>query len=137
MLARARRRLGRRGAFLGCFGAVWVLYGTGLLVQPVPDTRGLRHVLALAPMNVWAWCWIVAGAVAVVAAWKPGGADWPGFAALTVMVVPWALSPALAWVGGEYPRGWIAAAIWAALGVGCAVVAGWPEPPGTRKHEAR
>ncbi|MEU5976400.1 hypothetical protein [Streptomyces sp. NPDC047315] len=129
MLRRARSRLGRRGAYLVCLGTVWVLYGAGLLVQPVPDTRGLRHVLALAPMDVWAWCWIVAGVVAVVAAWKPTGRDWPGFAALTVMLVLWALSYAAAWAGGEYSRGWIAAAIWAAVGAGCAVVAGWPEPP--------
>lgn len=127
---RLRRMLGRRGAILLSYGTVWALYGYGQLVQPQPDRRGLHLLLSLMPLSAWACCWIVAGAVAIAAALMPQGADWPGFVALVVIVLPWMLGYLLSWWPLEtFPRGWVAAAIWGLIATPVIVVAGWREHP--------
>lgn len=126
-VARLRQRAGRRGAILAAFGLVWLLYGYGLLVEPVVSTASYRVLLYLMPMDGWAVAWIVAGSVALVCAWS--SVDWPGFAALYALAVPWGLSSLLSWQPlGDNPRGWLGAAIWGALGAAIRVVVGWPEP---------
>lgn len=124
-----RRRLGRRGAILTSYGLVWLLYGYAQLVTPQVDQRGLALLLRLMPLEAWAWCWIAAGAVALVCAWAPPGRDAAAFLALVLIVVPWTATYLVAWLSGEYPRGWVAAAVWAVISVPVLVVAGWPEPP--------
>ena len=125
---RFRRQLGRRGIILSCFGFIWTLIGYGQLVTPQPDQRGLKVLLAVMPLNVWGWCWIVAGVTALLCAWAPPGRDTAGFVSLVLIVMPWMATYLAAWLLGAYPRGWVAAAIWAALVVTILVVAGWPEP---------
>lgn len=137
VLRRAASRLGRRGAFLSCYGSIWVLYGAGQLGMPQPDQRGLQPLLALVPLGVWAWCWITAGTIALATAWADTGEDWPGFVALSAIVLPWTVSYLGAWAIGEYSRGWIAAAVWAVAGTSVLVVAGWPEPPRRKEIGAR
>lgn len=123
------RRLGRRGAVLGALGTVWALYGFGQLIEPVPSTVSLRLALWMAPLDVWMWAWIGAGVTAVACAWLSRPADWPGFVALYVLAVPWGLSNLMSWQPfGDNPRGWVGAAIWAALVAVISVVAGWDEP---------
>lgn len=126
---RLRRALGRRGAFLLGYGAMWVLYGLGQIASPPPDQRGLTVLLQLWPLSVWGWCWVGAGLVAVVAAWLPRPKDRFGFVALMVIVAPWMVSYLLSWWPlGVFPRGWVAAAIWSAALIPVAVVTGWEEP---------
>ncbi|MFJ8016256.1 hypothetical protein [Streptomyces sp. NPDC096339] len=133
---RLRRRLGRRGVILTCYGLVWILYGYGQLVTPQPDQRGLGLALRLIPLDTWAWGWITAGAIAVVCAWAPPGRDAAGFVGLVLIVVPWMASYLTTWLLGDYPRGWVAAAIWTVITVPVMVVAGWPEPPRQKRAEA-
>lgn len=126
---RLGRMLGRRGAILIAYGLVWSLYGFGQLAAPQPDQRGLTVLLHIWPMPVWAWAWITAGAIALIAAWLPQGRDWWGFLALVVIVIPWTLAYLVSWWPlNEFPRGWIAAAVWAAIAVPIIVAAGWAEP---------
>lgn len=122
-------RLGRRGAILSCYGIVWVLYGAAQIVTPQPDQRGLRLLLDRMPLEAWGWCWIVAGIIALVCAWAPPGLDAAGFVSLVAIVLPWAFSYLATWLLGEFPRGWVAAAIWALIAAPVLVVASWPEPP--------
>lgn len=133
LLRRLRRQLGRRGTILTCYGIVWLLIGWGQLVQPQPDQRGLRLLLSWAPLQAWAWCWIVAGLIALVCAWVPPGRDAAGFVSLVLIVVPWMASYLVSWILGGYPRGWAAAAVWAAITVPIMVVLGWPEPPRSKR----
>ena len=136
MLRRASRILGRRGAFLLCFGTVWSLIGYGQITAPQPDQRGLKLLTDVLPLSVWGWCWMTAGLVAIVSAWLRQGWDWPGFLALPLMVVPWFFAYLLAWWPlGVFPRGWIAAALYGALAIGILVVAGWREPPRPKRAE--
>lgn len=130
-----RVRLGRRGAILSCYGLVWILYGYGQIITPQPDQRGLWLSLLLMPLDAWAWCWIAAGVLALVCAWAPPGRDAAGFVGLVLIVVPWLTSYLVTWLMGDYPRGWVAAAIWTVITVPVMVVAGWPEPLRTKRAE--
>lgn len=132
---RLKRRLGRRGTILSCYGIVWLLVGWGQIVQPQPDQRGLQVALSLMPLTAWAWCWIIAGLIALVSAWAPPGRDAAGFVALVLIVVPWMATYLASWMLGYYPRGWAAAAVWAAITVPIMVVLGWAEPPRRKRAE--
>jgi hypothetical protein len=124
------KRLGRRGAILGAFGTVWLLYGYSLLVEPIPSTAGLTLLLDVMPFDAWAWAWIACGGLAVVCAFMPPPADWPGFPALYLPGILWGLSYLVSWRPlGDNPRGWIQAAIWGAMLGAIRIAAGWPEPP--------
>ncbi|MGW0905053.1 hypothetical protein [Streptomyces sp. NPDC002853] len=128
VLRRLARILGRRGAILLCYGTVWALYGYGQIVSPQPDQRGLEPLLFVS-LDVWGWAWVATGLVAVVTAWLPQGRDWLGFLALPAIVLPWMGSYLASWISGEFPRGWVAAAVWGVIAVPVIVVAGWREPP--------
>lgn len=127
---RLTRRLGRRGALLVMKGTIATLYGSGQLAEPARDTRGLRLLLKLCPLEVWGWAWITAGAVALLCAWLPPRRDWPGFLAVWAITAPWSMSYLVAWWPlGDYPRGWVAALIFGAFGTVCLVAIGWDEAP--------
>lgn len=134
---RLARALGRRGAILLCYGTVWALYGYAQIVSPQPDQRGLTLVTQMWSLTVWGWLFITAGMCAAVAAFLRQGADWFGFVALVLIVLPWMTSYLAAWLLGDFPRGWVAAAVWAVIAVPVIVVAGWREPPRHKRFEAR
>jgi hypothetical protein len=129
VVRRLGRTLGRRGVILLCYGAVWALYGYAQVASPPPDRRGLQPLIELAPLAAWGWLWMVAGVLAMVSAWLPTGRDWAAFPALQLVVLPWMGCYLVTWLMGDYPRGWIAAAVWGLISVPVWVVAGWPEPP--------
>ena len=133
---RLGRALGRRGAILLCYGVVWAIIGYGQITAPQPDLRGLRLLLQIMPLAAWGWLWVASGLIAVVSAWLPQGRDWPGFLALPLMVLPWAASYLLAWILGDFPRGWVAAVVWGAIAAPVLVVAGWREPPRPKRLES-
>lgn len=136
VVRRAARMLGRRGAILGGYGTTWALYGYGQIIAPQPDQRGLDLLLRAWPLQAWGCLWIAAGAVAIVCAFLPEGRDTPGFVALIAIVLPWMLGYLASWWPlGVFPRGWIAALIWAAVAAPVIVVAGWREPPRPKRVE--
>ncbi|MFI9331893.1 hypothetical protein ACIGZJ_30680 [Kitasatospora sp. NPDC052868] len=108
-LRRGRKRLGRRGAALSILGLGQISFGAGYLVQP-PSGTGLGLLLGLAPINTWAWLWILAGSTTVVSAWLRIGRDWAGFFTACVPPLLWATAYGVAAATGEYERGiWIVA----------------------------
>jgi fatty acid desaturase len=127
------RQLGRRGAILLCYGTVWALYGYAQITSPQPDQRGLQPILERVPLTVWGCLWVATGLTAIVSAFLPQGRDWVGFLALPGMVLPWMTSYLLAWLMGDFPRGWVAALVWAVIAVPVLVVAGWREPPRVKR----
>lgn len=129
VLRRLRRQLGRRGAFLTCFGCLYLLYGYGLWVEPLISTVSLKLLVDLWPLKVWAWLWMGAGGAAVACAWLPQGRDWLGFTALYPLAAAWGLSNLTSWwPEGDNPRGWIGAAVWVVMGGAITTAAGWDEP---------
>lgn len=131
---RAARILGRRGACLLSYGAIWAVIGYGQLISPQADQRGLTLLLHALPLHAWGWLWVTAGAVAAVCAFMPQGRDWPAFLALPLLAFAWTLSYLVAWWPlGVFPRGWVAAAVYGALAIPVLVVAGWREPARPKK----
>ena len=128
--------LGRRGAILLCYGIVWAIIGYGQITSPAPDLRGLRLLLQMMSLDAWGWLWVISGLIAIVSAWLPQGKDWPGFLALPLMVLPWAVSYLLAWIIGDFPRGWVATVVWGAIAAPVLVVAGWREPARPKRLES-
>lgn len=120
--------LGRRGAFLVLFGAVYLLVGYSYLtlspVSVVAVRRSLHLALNVAPLTVWGWVWIAAGAAAVVCGVFCVGRKGAGFATAVVMPALWAGVYLAGWLNNDIPRGWVSAAIYAALAGGVATVAG-------------
>lgn len=136
---RCAHRLGRRGAFLILVGAVWILRGWDLLVEP-SDGELLHQVVLSSAARGGAW--IVTGTVAVLAAVRSTGRDGLGFVALVVM--PAVLLASHAWAGvqealGEPVAGatWSGVVRWAAVIAVVLIVAGWPEPPTADGARAR
>jgi fatty acid desaturase len=127
--------LGRRGAILLSYGTVWALYGYGQIISPQPDQRGLTLATNWLPLHAWGWIWITAGLIAVFSAWLPQGVDWAGFLVLPLIDLPWMLSYLVSWMQGDFPRGWVAAAVWAVIVVPVIVVAGWREAPRPKRFE--
>jgi fatty acid desaturase len=133
VVRRLGRTLGRRGAILLCYGTVWALYGYAQITTPQPDQRGLQPILERVPLTVWGCLWVATGLIAIVSAWLPQGRDWAGFLALPALVLPWMTSYLLAWLMGYFPRGWVAALVWAVIAVPVLVVAVWSEPPALKR----
>lgn len=129
VVRRLARTLGRRGAILLSYGTVWALYGFAQITSPQPDQRGLTLAVQMLPLSVWGGLWVATGFLALGAAFMPQGVDWFGFVGLVLIVLPWTLAYLVAWLQGDYPRGWVAAAVWAAIAVPVIVVAGWRETP--------
>lgn len=140
MLRRVTRRLGRalgrRGAILLSYGTVWSLYGYAQVASPAPDQRGLTVATQWLPLAAWGWIWVTAGLLAIVAAFMKQGADWFGFVGLALIVLPWVTSYLATWLLGDFPRGWVAAAVWAVIAIPVIVVAGWREPPRPKRVES-
>lgn len=124
------RRIGRPGAYLTVTGIAWVLYGSGVVMDPRPATIRSAAILDhLAPIGMWGTVWITCGVLAILSAWNrlPVRLDF-GFAAATLPPLLWALAFTASWIMGEYTDAWYGAVIWAAVGVRLIIVAGWPEP---------
>lgn len=135
---RVARTVGRRGAVLSLLGIIAALYGVSLLtVPPVPHPIGLRLLLGVMSLHGWGFTLTAAGVVAMLSAPLPERRDWPGFAALVLVWLPWSLSFfASWWPAGENPRGWVSGVIFAAFAAIPAVCASWEEPdrePRTRR----
>ncbi|MFF8879590.1 hypothetical protein [Streptomyces flaveolus] len=127
---RLLQRLGRRGALLTLKGVMAVGYGSGQVIQPTGDERGLSLLLKLAPLDAWGWAWITAGALALICSWLPRPHDWPGFFAVWLIASAWAGAYLVSWWPlHESTRGWVIALIFGAFGAVNLVAIGWDEPP--------
>lgn len=131
MVRRAAARVGHRGATLILLGTIAALYGVSLITTPPPiQPPGLRLLLGLMDLRGWGVTLTAAGVIAVCCAPLKQGRDWPGFAALVLVWLPWSLSYLVSWwPQGENPRGWVSCLIFAAFAGVPAVGAGWDEPP--------
>lgn len=131
-----RARLGRRGAFLTAWGILFVLYGIGLFLQPLPAAPHATFLLHEdIPTPVRAALWVGTGVAAIRYALAGNPArDIRGFVALAAMPTIRMASYATAWVlhlvlGGSFgdPRGWVSAVFYAVLVTTIVLVAGWAE----------
>ncbi|MFJ2567864.1 hypothetical protein ACIO02_33860 [Streptomyces sp. NPDC087568] len=110
------------------------VYGTGQVIEPTGDRRGLTLLLKVMSLDGWGWVWITAGLIALVCAWLPPRRDWPGYVAVWLIAMPWAMAYLVSWWPlGESSRGWVVAVLFGAFGSACVVAVGWDEPPARRE----
>ena len=126
-------KLGRRGVFLASVGFAWLVVGWGSMAGQRPRLNLGGVVGVVLNSSAWGWLWVVAGLVAVVAAFaRRTGDDGPGFVALQLPPVLWLLTYLASWVISwftDYGRATdvVVAAVWAAVIAAVYVVSGWPE----------
>lgn len=136
-------RFGWRGLWLMLLGFVWVLFGIGIMLEPVTARSWVLYEHL--PPLVQAAGWWATGAVAV---WQgsrgPDRDDSPGHVALYLMPAVRLLSFVVAWVvylGSNlgqaldlthgvigYANGWFAASIWVLVSAMLGLAAAWPNP---------
>ena len=84
-------RLRRRGSFLLCIGAVWIMHGFGILTSTRERFQGFGHLSHIVNHPYLGWGWIAAGVVGCRFAFRRVGDDGPGFIATQ-------LPPLLGWL---------------------------------------
>lgn len=135
-------RYGRRGAWLIILGAVWFVFGLGVLLDPIPPRPGVLSDYL--PAWVDAAGWWVTGVVAVAAGLRGDREDWWGHVALYVMPAVRLVSFAFSWllwlgssvVAATFPDahvlgwapGWYAASVWLLVSLMLRLIADWPNP---------
>lgn len=136
VVLRAARRLGHRGALLILLGTIALLYGVSLITTPpLPNPPGLRLLLGVMGLHGWGATLAAAGAVAILCSPLPHGRDWPGFAVLVLVWLPWSASFFVSWwPDGSNARGWVSAIVFVAFAGIPAVCATWPEPQARSKR---
>lgn len=138
VVRRVARQVGHRGAVLFLFGIIALLYGVSLITTPpVPNPPGLRLLLGVMGLHGWGATLTAAGVIAILCSPLRQGRDWPGFAALVLVWLPWSLSFFVSWwPDGSNPRGWVSAVVFVAFAGIPAVCATWEEhPPPLRAAE--
>lgn len=122
--ARAWRHLRWRGFALAGVGALWVVYGLGLILTTRGSiTSGTAPLIRIMCLEAWGGVWIGCGVLGMVAgALRPGRDTW-GFAAVSLLPAYWALSFTATAATGDYEVAWAAVPIYAAIVLLIVVVA--------------
>lgn len=143
MIDRLADHFGWRGLWLMLLGTFWVIFGIGVLLEPVAPRPWV--VYEHLPVLIQAAGWWTTGLAAI---WQgsrgPDRDDSTGHVALYLMPAVRLLSFAVAWlvyvvsmvttqVGVTdtvigYPNGWFAASIWCLVSAMLALAASWPNP---------
>lgn len=129
VVRRAARRVGHRGAVLFLLGIIALLYGVSLITTPpIPNPPGLHLLLGIMGLHAWGATLTAGGVIAIACSPLKQGRDWPGFAALVLVWIPWSLSFFVSWwPDGSNPRGWVSALVFIAFAAVPAVCATWEE----------
>ena len=128
-LRRARRHIGRRGAFLVAHGVLFAAYGYSLDTVVDQPERLASYAVAISvmPIQTWAYLWGVVGALVVLAGIVRRLVS-VAFGLLMGLSTMWTLNFALAqWVGEAPDRTWVGALLFGSLLASIAIVAGWRE----------
>jgi len=82
---------GRRGAFQLVSAGVYLIVGLSFLLAPASGSRStsLRWLTEYVPLEPFAALWVIAAALAAVAAFRCRPRDWFGFAALVFAPAVW------------------------------------------------
>jgi hypothetical protein len=125
---RIRVRVGRRGASLGFFALVDLVYASALACTPPAATPGssAAFLVLILPVAAWALPWGAVGLLCALQAFATK--DRAAFAAASALCVFWAVLHFTGWVVGMIDRGFVTAVVWGGFGAFIQVIAGWSEP---------
>ena len=118
-------RVGHRGAALLCLGAFDELYASGITGAANTSAAAGQWLAYVAPLDLWAALWAVAGLVLITGAFCVR--DTLAFGTAMALKCLWALLYLLGWTLHGVDRGWIGAATWTAFAALVYVVSAWPE----------
>lgn len=116
------RRIGRRGAALLFFVLLDAVYCVGLLAAPRPLVPFYAWMDGIMPLQAWAACWGVTGAICLAYAFRTY--DTPAFMAAVMLKVAWGLLSLFGWLSGVIDRGYVSAVIWLAFAAFVHLIAG-------------
>lgn len=138
-MRRLTARFGLRGSWLIVLGALWIVFGTAMLLDPERRIPLAAHQYL--PYEARAGAWMATGAAALWFGLRRSPEDGWGHVALVLMPLTRALGFAFSWLmylgssmfGAVPPLGyseaWYSTAIWSLLLVVLRLGAAWPEPP--------
>lgn len=123
------KRLGRRGHVLAGIGAVELVYGLQVAIDPrYGVARGVGVLTHWLPMAFWGSAWMLCGLVAVVLAFEPRPRwDRWGFAASTFPMMIWSGANLIAWLSGAYGQAWTSFVTWGVWAYIITKINRWPE----------
>jgi hypothetical protein len=122
-----RHRIGRRGAIILVFAAVYALFAVQL--YPVDTERGIRltYLYMIMPAQAWQVLWLLVAAFAASRAFSRNDAS--AFCVMETLATIWSVGQLVALIlHSDYSAGAFAA-IWAAAVILLRIVDGWPELP--------
>lgn len=121
----ARRRIGRRGAFLAFLTVLDISYGYALLTISVKALASQPDFFL--SLHTWGWVWIAVGLVCATGIVLRK--DVPQFTVAASLKAVWGGLYVSAWVLQSVPKIWISVVVWWAFALTIVLVSGWPESP--------
>lgn len=128
-----RHRVGRRGAALLFFAFLDLVYCWSLLDPPrsTRDNAAYAFLASILPLWTWGLVWGAVGIVCLISAFRRH--DEVAYTAAIAVKVLWGLLFTGGWLFADVERGYVSAAVWLALALLVALIAGWPEPPPSKE----
>lgn len=122
--------VGRRGVCLLFFALLDFVYAFSLCRPAPPQAQAptTAFLASLAPLETWAWLWLMVGVVCLAGA-TARRLSGLAFACAAGLKMLWAAVLGLGWALGQVDRGWVTGAVWLAFAVIVMTLAGWPDPP--------
>lgn len=116
------RRVGKRGTVLLFCALLDEVYAYSLIDQPAIVRRSYELIM---PWQAWAVLWGSVGLLCLAQAFTLR--DRIAFGAAAAIKWAWGTTALVAWLAGEFPRGWLAAMVWIAFGAMISTISTWTE----------
>lgn len=135
-------RIGRRGCALLFFTLLDFVICYSLLTAPRPLVPFYAWMAQIMPIDVWAACWGIVGAVCLIFAFRLY--DTPAFMAAVGLKIVWGMLAFFGWLAGV-DRGYVTAVVWLGFaafvfliagGIPAPVRAGWRRWPWIQRSSA-
>ncbi|MFJ5644022.1 hypothetical protein [Streptomyces sp. NPDC093223] len=123
------KRLGRRGHVLVGIGAMELVYGLQVAIDPrYGIVRGVGVLTHWLPMAFWGGLWMLCGLIAFSFAFEPRP-HWDrwGFAASAFPMLVWSGANLVAWLSGEFGQAWTSFFTWGVWAYVVTAINRWPE----------
>lgn len=112
-------KIGHRGAFLLFLSMLDFLYGYSLYIIP------RSPIPFFIPIHIWAWLWIVSGAIALSGVMRKHDQFQFGWASFFKCL--WAASWLRLWIIHGVPQAWAEVVLWVGFAAIISIIATWPE----------
>lgn len=115
-------RVGRRGCALLFFTLLDFVICYSLITAPRPLMPFYTWMAQIMPIDAWAVCWGIVGAVCLVFAFRLY--DTPAFMCAVGLKIVWGMLALLGWLAGVVDRGYVTAVVWLGFAAFVFLIAG-------------